>query len=441
MITDCMRSCRTDEPEFVEWGYGGMGSVKNSAGQSSMWSRVQAGDDAAGLAKKTAAEDDDGSGTAWVKRRREQREREKREREEREKAEAEAKAREAQAEVEGGTEVKAVEGEPAEENKAGSGEVEPRKSEDESVETAESEETKETVHAPSQVQTGLPTTIITTPSAPSTPMAPDTPKLEHITQAITIPAHRPHHHHHHSHSYSQSHSHHYGHHHTFSVPHVERRESGETARAIPVSSPVDAPDVPKETQELVQTPTTMSETDGERESLESSALSTTSDEEDGEESPKDADGGFGQDEEEEEMEEEVVSVFVRGLSQTMIMLTARIGAESTHCAWCWRGEVCKASQGGAQRRDAVRRDVELKGTYLSARPSSPLSPSLRTSSNALQDILLRLLAFHRHRHARTACYKTADWPDLMRRTTLEPRITEALWPSVTVTPSMASCSG
>ncbi|KAI0688315.1 hypothetical protein C8T65DRAFT_122724 [Cerioporus squamosus] len=33
---------RTDEPEFVEWGYGGMGSVKNASGQNSMWSRVAA---------------------------------------------------------------------------------------------------------------------------------------------------------------------------------------------------------------------------------------------------------------------------------------------------------------------------------------------------------------------------------------------------------------
>ena len=54
--------------------------MKTSAGQSSIWQRVQAGDDAAGLARRNT-EEDDGSGAAWVKRRREQREREKKERE------------------------------------------------------------------------------------------------------------------------------------------------------------------------------------------------------------------------------------------------------------------------------------------------------------------------------------------------------------------------
>ena len=64
-----------------------MGSVKTVAGQSNIWSRVQAGDDASGLAKSNADEDD-GSGAAWLKKRREKREREKKEKEE-----AEAKAK------------------------------------------------------------------------------------------------------------------------------------------------------------------------------------------------------------------------------------------------------------------------------------------------------------------------------------------------------------
>ncbi|PBK87525.1 hypothetical protein ARMGADRAFT_1016660 [Armillaria gallica] len=58
------------EPEFVEWGYGGMGSVKSSreAG-GKMWSKLQSDD----------RDDDDGGGMSWVKKRREERERKARE--------------------------------------------------------------------------------------------------------------------------------------------------------------------------------------------------------------------------------------------------------------------------------------------------------------------------------------------------------------------------
>ncbi|KAK0434887.1 hypothetical protein EV421DRAFT_1988416 [Armillaria borealis] len=58
------------EPEFVEWGYGGMGSVKSSreAG-GKMWGKLQSED----------RDDDDGGGMAWVKKRREERERKARE--------------------------------------------------------------------------------------------------------------------------------------------------------------------------------------------------------------------------------------------------------------------------------------------------------------------------------------------------------------------------
>ncbi|KAF7796763.1 hypothetical protein EIP86_007946 [Pleurotus ostreatoroseus] len=83
-------SARSEEPEFVEWGYGGMGSVKTAAsvGADNKWSRV-AGSSAFGGDEKrgrAAADDDDGSGVAWVRRRKEQREREKREKEAQEKA-------------------------------------------------------------------------------------------------------------------------------------------------------------------------------------------------------------------------------------------------------------------------------------------------------------------------------------------------------------------
>ncbi|GJJ12226.1 hypothetical protein Clacol_006467 [Clathrus columnatus] len=78
-------SLRTEshEPEFVEWGYGGMGSVANSVtkGQRAHgvdWAKVQSSEKFNG---HDADDADDGSGMQWVKRRREQREREKRERE------------------------------------------------------------------------------------------------------------------------------------------------------------------------------------------------------------------------------------------------------------------------------------------------------------------------------------------------------------------------
>ncbi|KAJ7581552.1 hypothetical protein C8J56DRAFT_1057529 [Mycena floridula] len=101
------------EPEFVEWGYGGMGSVKNGAGvggrvwgklmsDNSSYGGVQGQANGDGEGKKgvggevpsgakapSADEEDDGSGMGWVKRRREQREREKLEREAKEKEERE----------------------------------------------------------------------------------------------------------------------------------------------------------------------------------------------------------------------------------------------------------------------------------------------------------------------------------------------------------------
>lgn len=77
---------RDEEPEFVEWGHGGMGSVRNKGLGSTQWARLQSDKKLSiGHDDGTVAEDeDDGSGMNWVKKRREQREREKKEREERE---------------------------------------------------------------------------------------------------------------------------------------------------------------------------------------------------------------------------------------------------------------------------------------------------------------------------------------------------------------------
>ncbi|KAL1742100.1 hypothetical protein HDZ31DRAFT_66279 [Schizophyllum fasciatum] len=72
------RTIRDTDPEFVEWGYGGMGSVKN---EDNRWSKVQG---ATSFGSRDPDEDD-GSGMGWVRRRKEQREREAKEKEEREK--------------------------------------------------------------------------------------------------------------------------------------------------------------------------------------------------------------------------------------------------------------------------------------------------------------------------------------------------------------------
>jgi hypothetical protein len=69
------------EPEFVEWGYGGMGSVRSGG----IWSKVQSDqknflgqNGVRGRPGAPATEDDDdGSGMGWVKKRREERERQK----------------------------------------------------------------------------------------------------------------------------------------------------------------------------------------------------------------------------------------------------------------------------------------------------------------------------------------------------------------------------
>ena len=81
--TDPFQNIPDAEPEFVEWGYGGMGSVRSGG----MWSKVQSdqkvflGHDGerGRRGAPEASADDDGSGMGWVKKRREERERKKRE--------------------------------------------------------------------------------------------------------------------------------------------------------------------------------------------------------------------------------------------------------------------------------------------------------------------------------------------------------------------------
>ncbi|KAF8515887.1 hypothetical protein JB92DRAFT_2912979 [Gautieria morchelliformis] len=72
------------EPEFVEWGYGGMGSVASSQVRSRSgpdWAKLQSNGKVLGGNTDVDEEGDDGSGMGWVKRRRAQREQEEKARE------------------------------------------------------------------------------------------------------------------------------------------------------------------------------------------------------------------------------------------------------------------------------------------------------------------------------------------------------------------------
>ena len=73
-----------NEPEFVEWGYGGMGSVASGSKSRSGpdWAKLQSNEKVLGGGDEFD-EGNDGSGMGWVKRRRAERERQKQEMEQR----------------------------------------------------------------------------------------------------------------------------------------------------------------------------------------------------------------------------------------------------------------------------------------------------------------------------------------------------------------------
>jgi hypothetical protein len=105
MSANPFANARDEDVEFIEWGYGGMGSVRGaqSAGvvgraddrERTKWERVQHGGRNVVTGKSSTEnradgdlDEDDGSGMGWVKKRKAARER--KEREDRELAEAEA---------------------------------------------------------------------------------------------------------------------------------------------------------------------------------------------------------------------------------------------------------------------------------------------------------------------------------------------------------------
>ncbi|KZT11573.1 uncharacterized protein LAESUDRAFT_755209 [Laetiporus sulphureus 93-53] len=213
---------RTEEPEFVEWGYGGMGSVRASGG-AGIWSRLQAGSGVSigahesdskprgrpSTANSARDDDDDGSGMAWVKRRREQRERELREQE--------RKEREQQQQTEENTESSS--GSPVD-SLVGT----------ESPSVAEPHSSVSDPDSPHHIApSDAPADILSSSPASMAASLPGTssPK-NYVLTAVTLPP--DHYAHHHSHSLSRS---------TIErLPsiiraEVERKDSADTARNVP----------------------------------------------------------------------------------------------------------------------------------------------------------------------------------------------------------------
>lgn len=254
----------SDDNEFVEWGYGGMGSVKTAAaaGADKKWARVQ-GSSALGVGapetgwgktrRPTVDEDDDGGGMAWLKKRREQRERDRKE--------AEAKAAQEASEKENHA-VQTPHAEVAD--------PDPPKTQEGQEDKAEEPE------------------VVAVKEEP-----------EHIMTAVALPAHhRPMHHHSRSMERVPSGSSHV----LKATP--ERRDSEDTARAVsppvPAAVPVDAQEMVGEMEvdaDAERVGSARSRRESESSTSGTSSFSSEEDEDaDVEDSPKDS---YGEDDDEE----------------------------------------------------------------------------------------------------------------------------------------------
>jgi hypothetical protein len=170
-------TAKDEEPEFVEWGYGGMGSVKaGKQNGNTQWSRVQS-DKAMMAMGGTGVDDnlDDGGGMEWVRRRKEKKEREKREEEERARAEA--------AGVSPAVDNQASDPPPHVEEQSSKGIV---------PSAAETTATAVSPHSQPLLQ---PTPLNETPTPIPTPAPASQEPNHYITTTVTVPAPtRPHHH-------------------------------------------------------------------------------------------------------------------------------------------------------------------------------------------------------------------------------------------------------
>ncbi|THH31533.1 hypothetical protein EUX98_g2635 [Antrodiella citrinella] len=220
---DPFANVRSEDPEFVEWGYGGMGSVHNHlhSSEGNIWAKVQAGSGMSIGAVDTASwgtgsgesstsgrsvstrgdDDDDGSGMSWVKRRREIREREKQ-----------------QQQV-------------------------ARKENETEMSTTPTNPVFAHTNPVSLANSAMATPTLPHHNPSSTSTSPTATELEHITTAVTLPPARPHYHHNRNMSTgtiqptsaptsgatTPSHVNHIMH-----AP--ERRDSADTAKGVPVTS-------------------------------------------------------------------------------------------------------------------------------------------------------------------------------------------------------------
>ncbi|ESK86753.1 hypothetical protein Moror_15171 [Moniliophthora roreri MCA 2997] len=181
--------------EFVEWGYGGAGSVRNQKDGvgGRVWNRL--------AQEGSMYQEDDGSGMGWVKRRREQREREARE-----KAEKEAKEKEEREKAEKEQQQEDLSASVSSESTLTSGTSEAGAETDVTTppespvqvvsDVGEDEKKPEYVPTPTPVPSNQPTptpsrqqSLLTPiPSSTSTPPPPSSTKVDdHVTRAVNVP--------------------------------------------------------------------------------------------------------------------------------------------------------------------------------------------------------------------------------------------------------------
>lgn len=205
------------DPEFVEWGYGGMGSVRNGSGVGhGVWGRLQSEGTALGGSGKTDDEElDDGSGMGWVRKRREQKE--KKEREEKERL-----AKEAQAKLEAITEAGDAK---EEEPKPGVDEKEKQFVRSEEIEQVKDRpDTAATITLSSMASPTLSSTL-STPTIRSDvdPPKPSDDQDEHDTRVVNVSAHSPSLARRHSHGRSRSRE---------SIPVLEKAQAEDTTQTV-----------------------------------------------------------------------------------------------------------------------------------------------------------------------------------------------------------------